>query len=261
CQQLATAWQDSFVYQWTYSPHRKRFHGSDARDRPPAQFVICNQNHDQVGNRMLGERLSQLVSFEALKLAAAATLLNPAIPLLFMGEEYGEDSPFLYFIDHQDPDLVEAVRQGRKREFEAFHASGTPPDAASLETVNTSTLNWQKRDSGHHQVLLNFYHHLIERRNNNPAIRLGDRQQIQTQYNNESRWFSVHQSQANQAIWVIFNFSDSPIQSPPAPHQTWTKTLDSSDPIWQGSGPTAPQTLKSSESIKIPPLTVVLYET
>ncbi len=145
CEHLATAWRDSFVYQWTYSQHRKRYHGSDARDRPLSQFVICNQNHDQIGNRMLGERLSQLVSFDALKLAAAATLLNPAIPLLFMGEEYGEDAPFLYFVDHQDADLVEAVRQGRKREFEAFHASGTPPDAASIETLKTSTLNWQTR--------------------------------------------------------------------------------------------------------------------
>ncbi|MFP4220786.1 MAG: malto-oligosyltrehalose trehalohydrolase [Phormidium sp.] len=266
CQQLATAWQDSFVYQWTYSQHRKRYHGSDARDRPPAQFVICNQNHDQIGNRMLGERLSQLVSFESLKLAAAATLLNPGIPLLFMGEEYGEDSPFLYFIDHQDPDLVEAVRQGRKREFEAFHASGTPPDAASLDTLKTSTLKWHKREHDHHQVLLNFYQRLIELRKTKAALKPGDRQQIQTQYNNESRWFSVHQSRNNQKIWAIFNFSDSPIQSPPVPtqthpNQTWTKTLDSSDPIWQGSGPTAPQTLKGSESIKIPPLTVVLYET
>lgn len=260
CEQLATAWRESFVYQWTYSPHRKRYHGSDVRDRPPAQFVICNQNHDQIGNRMLGERLSQLVSFDALKLAAAATLLNPGIPLLFMGEEYGEDSPFLYFIDHQDPDLVEAVRQGRKREFEAFHASGTPPDAASLETLKTSTLKWQKRESDHHQVLLNFYKHLIERRTTNLAITAGDRQQIQTQYNNESRWFSVHQSQANQEIWAIFNFNETIIESPPAPNQTWTKTLDSSDSIWQGSGPLSPTTLNGNESIKIPPLTVVLYE-
>ncbi|OAB57469.1 malto-oligosyltrehalose trehalohydrolase [Phormidium willei BDU 130791] len=260
CEQLATAWRDSFVYQWTYSPHRKRFHGSDARDRPPSQFVVCHQNHDQIGNRMLGERLSQLVSFDALKLAAAATLLNPGIPLLFMGEEYGEDSPFLYFIDHQDPDLVEAVRQGRKREFEAFHASGTPPDAASLETFKTSTLKWDKRQGDHHQVLLNFYKHLIERRTMNRAIIACDRQQIQTQYNNESRWFSVHQSQANQAIWAIFNFNETIIESPPAPNQTWTKTLDSSDSIWQGSGPLSPTTLNSHESIKIPPLTVVLYE-
>ena len=261
CEHLSTAWRDSFVYQWTYSQHRKRYHGSDARDRPLSQFVICNQNHDQIGNRMLGERLSQLVSFDALKLAAAATLLNPAIPLLFMGEEYGEDAPFLYFIDHQDADLVEAVRQGRKREFEAFHASGTPPDAASLETVKTSTLNWQKRERDHHQVLLNFYQKLIELRKTKVALKPGDRQQIQTQYNNESRWFSVHQSHAKQSIWAIFNFSDTPIQSPPAPNQTWTKTLDSSDSIWQGSGPTAPQTLKGSESIEISPLTVVLYET
>jgi maltooligosyltrehalose trehalohydrolase len=127
CEHLAKAYQDTFVYDWKYSPHRQRFHGNSTGDRPFNQFVICIQNHDQVGNRMLGERLSHLVSFEAQKLAAGALLLSPYIPLLFMGEEYGEDAPFIYFVSHSDPDLIRAVRQGRKQEFAAFHAQGEPP--------------------------------------------------------------------------------------------------------------------------------------
>ncbi len=135
CHHLAKVLHQRYVYTGDYSPHRKRRFGADASDRPTHQFVVCNQNHDQVGNRMLGERLSQLVSFEALKLTAATMLLSPYTPMLFMGEEYGEEAPFLYFIDHGDPDLVEAVREGRKREFAAFHAQGSPPDAKSLDTV------------------------------------------------------------------------------------------------------------------------------
>ncbi|MGH2415578.1 MAG: alpha-amylase family glycosyl hydrolase, partial [Microcystaceae cyanobacterium] len=90
CEQLAKSYRESFVYTWDYSPFRLRYHGNSASDRPPSQFLVFSQNHDQVGNRMLGERLANLVSFEALKLAAAAVLLSPYIPLLFMGEEYGE---------------------------------------------------------------------------------------------------------------------------------------------------------------------------
>lgn len=92
---LVKALREGFVYSWQYSTYRKRRHGSSSKEMPAHQFVVFSQNHDQVGNRMLGERLSTYVSFEALKLAAGVVLLSPYIPLLFMGEEYGEESPFL----------------------------------------------------------------------------------------------------------------------------------------------------------------------
>src|SRR5690606_19231550 len=131
---LAEAIAKTFVYDWRYSAFRERKHGAPALDRPPRQFVICSQNHDQVGNRMLGERLSHLVSFGGQKLAAAAVLLSPYLLLLFMGEEYGEVAPFLYFASHGDAHLVEAVREGRKREFAEFHAEGEPYDAEAPAT-------------------------------------------------------------------------------------------------------------------------------
>lgn len=170
CQQLAKVLQEGFAYTWNYSPSRRRYHGNYAGDRPPYQLVVCIQNHDQVGNRMLGERLSHLTSFDALKLAAATLLLSPFIPLLFMGEEYGEDAPFLYFIDHSDPNLIKAVREGRKAEFEEFHAEGEPPDADSIETFKKSTLNWQSRKEGKHKVLWEFYRELIRLRQEIPAL-------------------------------------------------------------------------------------------
>src|SRR3990172_2890134 len=138
---LAKAWHQGFVFSGQYSAYRKRRHGNSSLERPDRQFVVFCQNHDQVGNRMLGERLSTLVSFEALKLAAAAVILSPYIPMLFMGEEYGEESPFLYFISHMDKDLINAVREGRKADFRSFQWSGEPPDPQSEDTFNRSKLH------------------------------------------------------------------------------------------------------------------------
>ena len=101
--QLAKAFREGFVYSGQYSPYRRRRHGSSSRGLPGQRFIVFAQNHDQVGNRLLGDRLTRLVSFEALKLAAGAMILSPFLPLLFMGEEYGEVAPFHYFISHSDP--------------------------------------------------------------------------------------------------------------------------------------------------------------
>jgi maltooligosyltrehalose trehalohydrolase len=116
-QDLAKAFAEGFVYSGAYSPARRRRHGNTSKDLAADRFVVCAQNHDQVGNRLKGDRLSALVSFEGLKLAAAVVLLSPFIPLLFMGEEYGETAPFPYFVSHSDPDLIEVVRRGRRAEF------------------------------------------------------------------------------------------------------------------------------------------------
>ena len=117
---LAKSLREGFIYSGQYSRYRSKSHGNSSLDRGADQLVVFSQNHDQVGNRMLGERLSSLVDFESLKLAAGVVLLSPFIPLLFMGEEYGETAPFLYFISHSDPALIEAVRKGRKEEFKEF---------------------------------------------------------------------------------------------------------------------------------------------
>ena len=94
--------------------------------------MVCSQNHDQVGNRLRGERLAALVSFEARKLAAATVLLSPCIPLLFMGEEYGEAAPFHYFISHANPAVIQGVREGRRAELAAFGWHGRPPDPQDI---------------------------------------------------------------------------------------------------------------------------------
>ena len=166
---LATAMKDRFVYSGQYSTHRQRRHGNSAKHALPTQFVIFSQNHDQVGNRAHGDRLSTLVPFDALKVAAAAVLLSPNIPLLFMGEEYGETAPFLYFIDHGDEGLVEAVRQGRKAEFASFGWTEVP-DPYAQSTFDRSRLQWKTPRTENQQRLLKWYQTLIQLRKTIPAL-------------------------------------------------------------------------------------------
>ncbi len=260
CEQFAKALQQSFVYTWDYSLYRKRWHGSDAGDRPPYQFVVCAQNHDQVGNRMLGERLSTLISFEALKLAAGAVLLAPAIPMLFMGEEYGEENPFLYFISHGDPSLVDAVRQGRKAEFKAFHLAGDPPDAQSIETFQRSTLNWQLRQEGKQAILRQFYQRLIELRRKLPSITHFDRACIETSVSEVDQLVAFRRWQADDEVLVVMNFSPNAVTwNDLQPWGSWQKQLDSADQRWLGPGYTLPETLTINSSPTLQPQSIALY--
>ena len=125
-----------------------------------------------MGNRAVGERLTTLVSPPAQRLAAALLLLSPHLPLLFMGEEYGEEQPFQFFCSFEGEDLIEAVRQGRKREFEAFHAQGAEaPDPQSPSTFERSRLTWRWNDLPHKAGLRRLYRDLLEARRSWPALR------------------------------------------------------------------------------------------
>ena len=140
--QLAKAYTDGFVYDGNFSTYRGRQHGTTTRDLPGEHFVVCAQNHDQVGNRAWGERLGTLTNFEDQKLAATAVLLSPFVPLVFMGEEYGDPAPFLFFTDFEDPILREAVSRGRREEFTAFGLEGEIPDPQHPATFTRSKLIW-----------------------------------------------------------------------------------------------------------------------
>jgi maltooligosyltrehalose trehalohydrolase len=162
--------RDRFAYAGRYSAHRGRTVGRPARDVPHERFVICTQNHDQVGNRMLGERQSTLLDLEQRKVSAATLLLLPFTPMLWMGQEYGESAPFQYFVSHTDPDLVAAVQTGRRREFAYFADQGEPPDPQATETFERSKLDWSLREHGEHATLLALYRQLIALRRRLPAI-------------------------------------------------------------------------------------------
>jgi len=262
CEQLAKSYQESFIYTWDYSPNRKRLHGQSATDCPPDQFLIFSQNHDQIGNRLLGERLTALVSYEALKLAAATVLLSPYIPLLFMGEEYGEPAPFQYFISHSDQDLIEAVRKGRKADFEAFHLAGDAPDVQSREIFDQCHLNWQLKQEGKHQALWKLYQTLIQLRKSIPALKLRDRNHQEVHCIEENkllyfrRWFEDNQ------VFCLLNFSKNSVSySPNLIGKTWQKRLDSTDKEWMGSGSNLPEILTDTSELTLVPESFVLYET
>jgi maltooligosyltrehalose trehalohydrolase len=210
---LAAALADGVIYQGQYAPARGRRHGNSFAGIPGRRLVVCSQNHDQVGNRMMGDRLATLVSPARLKLAAAVVLLSPYLPLLFMGEEYGETNPFLYFISHSDLDLVKAVQQGRKEEFAAFMAGheGEPPDPAAPETFARSKLDWDRARHNRHAELRELYKSLIGLRKAVPALRqLSKESQEVIAFEDERaiavrRWFGESQALA------VFNFSEQDI--------------------------------------------------
>ena len=129
------------------------------KDVPADHFVVCVQNHDQVGNRATGDRLSAVVTFEEQKLAAALLLLSPYVPLIFMGQEYGETNPFQYFVSHEDRDLCELVRSGRRKEFEAFGWGDEIPDPESEVTFLRSRLDRSKHRR--HAAIHDLYRDLI----------------------------------------------------------------------------------------------------
>jgi maltooligosyltrehalose trehalohydrolase len=155
---VARALAEGFVYQGERSPFRDRPHGTPTGGLAPSRFVTCLQNHDQVGNRPAGERLAALVPWEALLPVSALVLLGSGTPLLFMGEEYGETAPFLYFTSHSDPALAAAVSEGRKKEFIADGAHAVP-DPQDPETFRRSRLS-HRRD-GRHGALREHYRRLL----------------------------------------------------------------------------------------------------
>ena len=241
---LRRAIEERFVYAGRYSDYRGHRHGAPATDVPAQRFVVCAQNHDQVGNRMLGERLTALLPFERLKLVAAVLLLAPYIPLLFMGEEYGEPAPFQYFVSHSDPELVEAVQRGRSEEFAAFTWRGETPDPQSAETFLRSKLDWELRDRGSHGVLLRLYTELLRERRTNPALAALDTTRLQA--TTRGRALTVHRwtDEGDHAL-VVANFDEAPVTlTVPLPTGTWRTVIDTAAAEWDGPGAAGPSSLQ-----------------
>jgi maltooligosyltrehalose trehalohydrolase len=169
--QLGRVLCDPFVYAGGYSRHRKRRHGGPSRDLPGQRFVVSIQNHDQIGNRARGDRLSTLLPAAAQRLAASLLLLSPYVPLLFMGEEYAEKRPFQFFCSFGDELLIQNVRKGRREEFAAFTWQGEVPDPQGEATFNASRLSWSWPAGSVHAGMRHLYGDLLAARRNWPALR------------------------------------------------------------------------------------------
>lgn len=259
---LTRAFTDGYVYAGQYSTYRRRRHGTPAGSLPARAFVVFAQNHDQVGNRMQGERLSALVPFEALKLAAAVVLLSPYLPLLFMGEEYGETAPFPYFISHSDPALVEAVRRGRREEFVGFRWAGESPDPQGEATFLRAKLDHTLRSRDPHRALRAFYRELIRLRREVPALSHVTREGVEVKGLEEARILVLRRGSEEEAALAIFHFGDAPATVIlPLPAGRWIKRLDSAEARWAGTGSALPERLASDGQVRLPlaPRGVVLY--
>lgn len=259
---LAKAYRDAYVYDGQFSSHRKKKFGVKT-DNPGQQFIVFSQNHDQVGNRMLGERISALASFEMQKLLVTAVLVSPYLPMLFMGEEWSEPHPFLYFVSHTDAELADAVRKGRKAEFAAFHSQGEAPDPVAEETFHQSTLQWQLLEEHPHQVMLAFYKNLIHLRKTQPALFTLNRKQLLVEADKEKCVLTLHRWAGNQHLVCFMNFSGkTQFIMPPSMATNWKLLLDTSAPQWNGTGQ-APASLSGgtpgASTLQLAPESALIY--
>jgi maltooligosyltrehalose trehalohydrolase len=209
---------------------------------------------------MNGERLERLIPFEAAKLASAILLFGPNIPMLFMGEEYAETSPFLYFVSHNDSDLIEAVREGRKEEFATFDWEGEPPDPQSVDTFLESKLNWDLKTENSHATMYNLYKLLIQLRKEIPALKYPDKEHLQINKIARNRVLTLSRRHDVSEVFGILNFSEGVVNTTiQFPEGSWESILDSSDATWDGPGAVAPEKVEGELSIDIPLYAAILY--
>ncbi len=257
---FAKAYHRGFALTGQYSKYRRRPWGADAGDLPADRFVAYAQSHDTVGNRPRSDRLGRLVSLEKLKLSAAAMILAPSIPWLFMGEEYDDPAPFHYFISHLDPELAAAVRDGRRREFAAFDWKGSPPDPQAVETFPQCRLTRSLAHSGHHATLRKFYQELLRLRRQLPAVRQPDRSQSQLTFREDEQVMIATRRAGQSQICLCLHFGQQPlaIESLLPAEGTWKVLLDSSLATWQGPLATRQPTWRSPEPLVMSPNACVL---
>ena len=267
---LEKSFRDSYVFTGQYSAHRKKKFGRKT-DNDFGQFVVFAQNHDHTGNRMNGERLTTIMRevlksqqpeadqveqlhIEALKLIAATYILSPYVPMLFMGEEYGEENPFLFFTDHSDQELINNTSKGRKKEFESFAWKQDPPEPNDPETFKKSSLSWNIH-SEHQKELLEFYKFLLRFRKSYPAFQSLKRKDLVVHPNNGSI-ICVERRNNDASALMLLNFS--------LEEQAYTlngfsrrKIFNSSGPDW--NDPKDQDTL-IHETFILSPLSVTIFE-
>jgi maltooligosyltrehalose trehalohydrolase len=245
---IQKALAEGFVYDGSYSAYRGRRFGSSSKDEQGERFVAFLQNHDQVANTAQGRRLSELVPLEKYKLAVALLLASPYLPLLFMGEEFAETSPFLYFTSHTDPALARAVTEGRRKEFEDFLLAGEVsdefPDPQSPETFRKSKITWALAGEPRHAAVLRLYRDLIALRKRWPCLANCRKDLVHIDTDDEEQWltlnrkdpdgssafllcnfgptdrtlsFDTHQSDWQMVLWTgAANYGGNPAHPPPA---------------------------------------------
>jgi maltooligosyltrehalose trehalohydrolase len=209
---LACALRQGFVYAGRYSEYRGRSHGRPLSEVPLERLLGYLQNHDQIGNRALGDRIGQSLSVEQLELGAALVLCAPFVPMLFQGEEWNASTPFRYFTDHQDVGLAAAVREGRRREFAApGQAPEAVPDPQAPATFDASRLDWAEQSLPEHRRVLDWYRALVRLRRREPALRSSDAPLVEAvETGGGQRWLQFRRG----SLLVVANLSVVAVRLP-----------------------------------------------
>jgi maltooligosyltrehalose trehalohydrolase len=188
---LAKAIEETFIYDGIFSKFRNRVHGRPVRGLSQHRFIGFIQNHDQVGNRAVGDRITEFFGVDRAKIAAAFVLLGPFIPMVFQGEEWAASTPFQYFADH-DPELARLVTEGRKREFAAFGWNPSIlPDPEKQETFLRSKLKWDEVSEPGHEQMLEWYRQLIRLRRCTPSLNYGEPGNASVKFSEEQKWLCM----------------------------------------------------------------------
>ncbi|HZD17967.1 MAG TPA: malto-oligosyltrehalose trehalohydrolase [Actinomycetota bacterium] len=258
-EQVARAMAEGWVFAGQYSRFWGRRHGSSPRPIPPDRFVVYAQNHDQVGNRALGERLGALTGFEQQKLVAAVLLLSPFVPLLFMGQEYGETAPFLYFVDHSDPELIEAVRRGRREELAGLDRPEDPPDPQDERTFLRSRLDPGLRERQPHRALEVLYRELVRLRRAHPALAASTKDGLETWAESGTGLLYLRRRAERDEALALFHFGEEAAEAR-LPAGTWRRAIDSTDVRWGGRGGQVPELVAGErEPVPMVPAGFVLF--
>lgn len=265
---IAKALKERFVFDGRFSAYRKRRHGAQATDVAAEHFVVSVQNHDQVGNRATGDRLSTLVPFPKRTLAAALYLLSPYVPLLFMGEEYDETNPFLYFVSHGDKDLVEAVRKGRRDEFKTFGWGADIPDPQAEESFLRSRLDRTRSSTPDGAAMRALYRALLTLRREERALRPGDAE-VDVQHDEAAAWIRLTLTPRDgrgATLIALYNLSEERRELSLAPSggavRDATRVLGTDDPAYVpgGAGRGTADPTPATERVVVAPSTAVLFK-
>lgn len=211
---LSKVFETGFFHDGTVSTFRGRRHGRqlDTAHTPTWRLVVCSDNHDQIGNRADGRRMSKTLTTDQLIIAAALILLGPCTPMVFMGEEWGASTPWMFFSAHPEPELAEAVTKGRTEEFEKMEWGDVEvPDPQAMSTFTDSMLNWSEVGTGEHARLFAAYKQLIQLRRTWPDLTDPRFDWTSAEHDPEDRWLMVLRG---EALAIVVNFGSDAVSVP-----------------------------------------------
>ncbi|MBN9378790.1 MAG: malto-oligosyltrehalose trehalohydrolase [Chlamydiales bacterium 38-26] len=220
---VAKAIKDTFIYDGRYSLYREKNFGSSSIHIPGDRFIICIQNHDQIGNASQGKRLGDIYTIDQYKLASMLLLISPNLPLLFMGQEWNAKTPFLFFTDFEDKKLGDLVRDGYQKEFNLEQSEIFNPQ--NNQRFIDSKISWEELKQQEHQEILNYYKKLIQIRKSSSCLSNNDKNLTQVFFDENKRWLIVSRKDLLGAQMIFAGNFSNEMQIIPLSDSTQRKEL------------------------------------